>query len=74
MDENSVKEVLTGALSKVLNALQNAPGTGKSSQSSQRDEPSTSRSTWDDQVLLLRVTPPMIQIMISKNKGKRKGN
>ena len=45
MDENTVKEVLTGALSKVLNALQNAPGTGNSSQSSQRDEPSTSRST-----------------------------
>ena len=42
MDENTVKEVLTA---KVLNALQNAPGTGNSSHSSQRDEPSTSRST-----------------------------
>ena len=32
------------SLIKVLNALQNPPGTGNSSQSSQRDEPSRSTS------------------------------
>ena len=41
MDEKTVQEVLTGAFSKVLSALQNTPG-NKSSSSSQRDDGSSS--------------------------------
>ena len=48
MDEKTVQEVLTGAFSKVLSALQNTPGNKSSSQRDGRNSSAASTSRLND--------------------------